>query len=433
MRKLFLSASVFVLFTFSVEAAPKNIILLIGDGMGEAEIALARAYAYDGEAGLYIDSMKNRGSVIVRQLQVEDPTKIEFVGESASGGTTISTGYRTSDGRVAVSAFDGSPIKTILEEASERGFRTGLVTTSSIADATPASFAAHAQNRYCWKQGDDACATHGDTPIIEQMLKTGVDVMLGGSIEFLDAVDENGRSIPALAKDNGYSIVSSREELLKDKGSKILGVFSPRHMPVEWYGPDGRGADFLKQNQDGSFIYPTPARCEENPAHKGMPTLEEMTSSALARLDDQQGSGFILMVEGASIDKQAHAAKPCGIIGEMLAFDRTVKIAVDYARNHENTAVIVTADHGGPTQTIFDPVATKGTMDNYIIPGRFDQLLSVGGYEVNVYFGTNDGSDQSHTGINVPIYTYGMEIPEDLMGVIQQTEIYPAMKNFLFN
>ena len=184
-RTLLLASAVLGLSVSTTLAAPKNIILLIGDGMGEAEIAVTRAYSFDGEAGLYVDEMKNRGSVIVKQLMVDDPTKIEFTGESASGGTTLSTGNRTSAGRVAVSAFDGNHYKTILEEVQERGYKTGLVTTSIITDATPASFAAHAQNRYCFVTGASACTQFGDTPIVDQMLDHNVDVMLGGGTNLL--------------------------------------------------------------------------------------------------------------------------------------------------------------------------------------------------------------------------------------------------------
>lgn len=413
---------------------PKNIILLIGDGMGEAEITLTRAYEFDGEAGLYVDEMKNRGSVIVKQLMVDDPTKYEFVGESASGATTISTGHRTSDGRIAVSAFDGSPIKTIMEEAIDKGYKTGLVTTAIVTDATPAAFAAHAQNRYCFKLGDKACDTHGDTPIVEQMIGNNIDVLLGGGHELLDATNAAGKPIPDLARENGYSVVSDRDALLAlPPKTKTFGVFSTYHMPVEWQGPDGRGATQIALGDDGNMVFPTPAHCEINPAHAGMPTLEEMAGFALDSLSGDKDAGFFLMIEGASIDKQAHVAKPCGTIGEMLAFDRTVKMAVEYAEKLGNTAVIVTADHGQATQMIYRPSFKDGIRNRDHMPGLYDLLLSKGGHEIGAYYGTNNADDQAHTGINVPIYTVGLDKPESLTGVIQQDDIYGVMKEYLFN
>lgn len=436
MKSSFVLASALFLSTLTfASAAPKNIILLIGDGMGEAEIALARAYEFDGDEGLFVDEMKYRGSVIVKQLMIDDPTKFEFVGESAGGATTISTGYRTSSGRVAVSAFDGSHYKTILEEAQERGFRTGLVVTSIITDATPSSFAAHAQNRYCFTASSSDCAEFNDTPIVEQMLDHNVDIMLGGGYNLLPAAEAGGTTVKDKAEANGYTIITKRDQLMElEPGTKTFGVFSNGHMPVEWQGPDGKSAGFVEVDDNMEVIFPEPARCELNPAHKGMPRLEEMSKYALDSLYKDNDNGFFLMIEGASIDKQAHIAKPCGTIGEMLAFDRTVRMAVDYAKEQGNTAVIVTADHGQATQVIYKPETYDGSpIRRDIIPGLYQLLLTNGGHELGTYYGTNNINDQAHTGVNVPILTYGLDDPEPLMGVIQQTEIYGVMKDYLFN
>ncbi len=414
-------------------AAPKNIILLIGDGMGEAEIALTRAYAFDGDAGLFVDTMKNQGSVVVKQFMSDDPTKIQFAGSSGSGATTISTGNRTSDGRIAVAAVDGSPYKTILEEARERGFKTGLVSTARIADATPAAFAAHTRNRYCYVEGLQACKEFDDTPSVAQMINNNVDVMLGGGQEFLASVEADGETIRTKAENNGYTVITKREELLNlAPGTKTYGLFSNGHLPVEWVGPGGRGADFVPADDRRVVIYPEAARCEVNPNHEGIPTIEEMSQFAIDSLKDAE-NGFFLMIEGASIDKQAHEAKPCGTIGEMLAFDRAAKMAVEFAKAQGDTVVIVTADHGGPTQVIYRPDSYGQTLSREYIPGLYQALLSKSGHTINAYYGTSHQDEQSHSGVNVPIYTYGLDNPEALRGTIQQTEIYPVMKDFLFN
>ena len=430
---IFISAV--LLISTMAQAKPKNIILLIGDGMGEAEIAVTRAYEFDGDEGLFVDTMKYRGSVIVKQKMVHDPSKIEFVGESASGATTISTGNRTSAGRVAVRAEDGHPMRTILQEARDRGFKTGLVTTSIITDATPASFAAHAQNRYCFMTGSAACEQFNDTPIVEQMIDNNVDVMLGGGTNLLPANTADGVSVMRKAINYGYDVITTRDELYRTKiGTKLFGVFSDGHLPVEWVGPGGEGADFVKVDNNREVIYPEPAACEINPQHNGMPRLEEMSKYAMETLARDNDRGFFLMIEGASIDKQAHVAKPCGTIGEMLAFDRTVKMAVEFAKEQGDTVVIVTADHGQSTQAIYKPETYDGSpIRRDLIPGLYQLLLTRGGHELGVYYGTNNINDQAHTGVNVPIYTYGFENPEPLMGVIQQTEIYGVMRDYLFN
>lgn len=433
-RSLLMATALFTASVTTTFAAPKNIILLIGDGMGEAEIAVARSYEFDGDEGLFVDTMKNRGSVIVKQLMVDDPSKIEFTGESASGGTTISTGNRTSAGRVAVSAVNGNHYKTILEEVQERGYKTGLVSTSIITDATPASFAAHAQNRYCFVTGSSACNQFADTPIVDQMLENNVDVMLGGGKNLLSAPAVGGGNVQQKAEKLGYTVITEGNDLKNlAVGTKTFGVFSNGHLPTEWVGPGGKGADFLEIDDNREVIFPEPAACEINNNHAGIPKLEEMSKYAIENLR-MGGEGFFLMIEGASIDKAAHVSNPCGTIGEMLAFDRTVKMAVDFAKETGDTAVIVTADHGQSTQVIYKPETYDGSpIRRDLIPGLYQLLLTKGGNELGVYYGTNNINDQSHTGVNVPIYTYGMDNAEDLTGVIQQTEIYPAMKKFLSN
>ena len=433
-RSLLMASALFFSGVVAAQAAPKNIILLIGDGMGEAEIALARAYEFNGDEGMFVDTMKDRGSVIVKQLMVEDPSKLEFAGSSASGGTTMSTGYRTSEERVAVKAEDGSHYKTILEEAQEQGFKTGLVSTAIITDATPATFAAHTQNRYCYMQGLEDCLKFNETPVVEQMLDQHVDVMLGGGYNMLPAGEASGGTVEEKAKANGYTIITKRDELMDLKpGTKTFGVFSDGHMPVEWRGPNGNEPDFIEIDVNRVAIFPEPEACEINPAHKDMPRIEEMTDFAIKSLDNND-KGFFLMVEGASIDKQTHLAKACGAIGEMLAFDRAVKMAVEYAKEKGDTAVIVTADHGGGTQVIYKPASYDGSpLRREHIPGLYQALLTKGGHKLNAYYGTNNVNDQSHTGVNVPIYTYGMDNADDLKGTIQQTAIYPAMMKFLFD
>ncbi len=430
---IFVSAFIFSIATTAI-AAPKNIILLIGDGMGEAEIAIARAYEFDGDDGMFLDTMKNMGSVIVKQYMADDPTKIQFAGSSGAGASTISTGYRTSDGRIAVNAIDGTPYKTILEEARERGFKTGLVSTARIADATPAAFAAHTRNRYCYVYGMEECKEFpADRPSVAQMIGNNVDVMLGGGQEFLAAVEADGETIREKAEDNGYTVITTREELLNlEPGTKTYGLFSPGHLPVEWVGPGSRGADFVPADDRRVVYYPQSARCEVNPDHAGIPTIEEMSQFAIDSLKDAD-NGFFLMIEGASIDKQAHEAKPCGTIGEMLAFDRTARMAVEFAKEQGDTAVIVTADHGGSTQVIYRPDSYGQTLSREYIPGLYQALLSKGGHTINAYYGTSHLDEQSHTGVNVPIFTYGLDNPDALRGTIQQTEIYPVMKDFLFN
>ncbi len=435
MRQIFISLFILAISVTGAVAKPKNVILLIGDGMGEAEIALTRNYEFDSGPGLYIDTIKNKASAIVVALRNDDPEKYAFVGDSASGGTALATGMLTSVRRISTTAMYNKPMKTIAEEAKEKGFNVGLVSTAVITDATPASFAAHVNNRYCMRYGQDSCLP-GEKPIIDQMLELGIDVMLGGGNLHLPAKYADG-TIEEFAVSQGYEIIRDIDQLasgeLSNKNDKVWGVFADHHLPREWQGPDGKWAQLIETDADNNVIFPKARRCELNPEHAGTPTLEMMSKRALDELTAKQNEkGFFLMIEGASIDKAAHDADPCGSMGEMLAFDRTVKMAIEYAKKTPDTVVVVTADHGGATQNIHHPYYEdyKRTGDN--IPGLYNLLETNGGNELVVFYGTNREYDQTHTGINVPVFSYGM--PDDLVfrGTIRQTEIKDTLAEYLF-
>lgn len=436
MKKLLLSATLLALTSCSpADAEPKNVILLIGDGMGEAEIALTRNYQYDSGPGLYVDTIKDHASAIVISLRNDDPEKYAFVGDSASGGTALATGQLTSVRRIATTAQSNLPITTIAEEAKENGFNVGIVTTAVITDATPASFAAHVNNRYCMKNGDAPCLP-GEKPIIDQMLEFGVDVMLGGGGQLLPAA-HGDQTIEEFAKSQDYQIIKNSNELsegeLSGKDANLWGIFADYHMPREWQGPDGKWAQPIETDADNNVIFPKARRCEVNPDHSDTPTLAMMSKRALDELSNKQNDkGFFLMIEGASIDKASHDADPCGSMGEMVAFDKTVEMAMEYAKKTPNTVVIVTADHGGATQNIHHPYYEDYERTGENIPGLYSLLTSNGGNELVAYYGTNREYDQTHSGINVPVFTYGMPEEIKFKGVIRQTDIKGAMAKYLF-
>ncbi|MDG1857578.1 MAG: alkaline phosphatase [Emcibacteraceae bacterium] len=434
MKKLLLSAASLLALTAcsQAEAEPKNVILLIGDGMGEAEISVTRNYEFDSGPGLFIDAMENTASAIVISKRNDNAEKIAFVGDSASGGTALATGELTSVRRISTTAEFGQPMKTIAEEAKEKGLKVGLVTTAIITDATPASFAAHADNRYCMKAGDEACNADS-VPIVDQMLSINADVLLGGGYKLLPAVKGDG-TIEEFAKASGYDVVKSKQEFM-DVGDtdKLWGIFSDYHMPRTWVAEDGKFAEIVTAGEDGNVIFPEAQQCVVNPEHADIPTLESMTEKALSTLSKNNDKGFFLMVEGASIDKAAHDADICGSMGSMLEFDRTVELAVEYAKTQPNTVVIVTADHGGSTQNIHHPYYEnyKRTADN--LPGLYELLKTKGGNEITVYYGTDNDDDQAHTGINVPVYSYGLPADMTFKGIIRQTDIKGTMAKYLFD
>ncbi|MDG1997261.1 MAG: alkaline phosphatase [Emcibacteraceae bacterium] len=433
MKKLLLSASLLAISACSeTSAEPKNVILLIGDGMGEAEISATRNYEFDSGPGLFIDTMQNTASAIVISKRNDYADNIAFVGDSASGGTALATGNLTSVRRISTTAQFGKPIKTIAEEAKEKGFKVGLVTTAVITDATPASFAAHADNRYCMKAGDAACNANS-TPIVDQMLSLNADVLLGGGYQLLPAAKDGG-TIEEFAITQGYDVVKSKQAFLDlGESEKLWGIFSDYHMPRTWMVEDGKPAETVTVDADNNVIFPDAQQCIANPAHADIPTLESMTEKALSSLSQNNDKGFFLMVEGASIDKAAHDADICGSMGSMLEFDRTVELVVEYAKTQPNTVVIVTADHGGSTQNIHHPYyeSYKRTGEN--IPGLYELLKTKGGNEMSINYGTDNISDQAHTGINVPVYSYGLPDDMTFKGTIRQTEIKGIMAKYLFD
>jgi alkaline phosphatase/streptomycin-6-phosphatase len=431
MKKILLLGLLMALAACSAEEkGPKNVILLIGDGMGEAEISATRNYEFDSGPGIFLDTMQNTASGIVVSKRNDNPDKYAFVGDSASGGTALATGELTSVRRIATTAQFGKPIKTIAEEAKEKGLRVGLVTTAVITDATPASFAAHADDRYCMKYGDSACGADS-VPIIDQMIALDVDVMLGGGYQLLPALKDEG-TIQDYAISSGYTLVTDKKSLETVSAENLWGIFADYHMPRPWQSEDGRAAEVVTVGDDGRVVFPEAQKCIANPAYESMPTLEMMTEKAIENLSANNDEGFFLMVEGASIDKAAHDADICGSMGSMVEFDRAAKSAVEYAKKNPNTVVIITADHGGSTQNIHHPYYENYERTAENLPGLYELLITKGGSEMTVYYGTDNIDDQAHTGVNVPIFTYGM--PNDLMfkGTIRQTDIKPVMAKYLF-
>ncbi len=267
---------------------PKNIVLLIGDGMGTSQI-------YAG--------MVANGNI----LQLERFSHIGFsktysadnlITDSGAGATALSIGKKARNGGIGVDA-DSTLHETILESAAAAGKVTGLVATCDITHATPASFAAHQPNRD-WHEA-----------IALDMSKAGVDLMIGGGLRHFEERTDRSNLIAAM-EDRGVMVV--RDE---------AALFNIKSLPV---------AAFL-WNEDA------PAK------HKGRnDILPRSTYLALEKLSEDE-DGFFLMVEGSQIDWGGHANETEYITQEMIDFDQAIGIALDFAERNKETLVIVTADH----------------------------------------------------------------------------------------
>lgn len=266
---------------------PKNIILMIGDGMGINQVY--STIVANGK--LNLEEFKYIG---FHKTTSAD----NYVTDSGAGGTALATGSKTYNGAIAVD-INGKSLKTILEIAEEKGKHTGLVATSSITHATPASFIAHNPSRANYQE------------IAEDFLKTDIEVFIGGGKKDFNQ-RKDGLDLVKELLDKGYQITDTITDLANIKSGKLAGFTAKGHNPSIL---DGRG-DML-----------------------GIATKKGI------ELLNQSPKGFFLMIEGSQIDWAGHDNDPKGIIAEMIDFDKAVGIALEFAKKDGNTLLIITADH----------------------------------------------------------------------------------------
>ena len=400
----------------------RNVILFIGDGMGQSEITAARNYERGAAGRLAMDELPLTGDYTTYAVERNNPAKPDYVTDSAASGTGWATGTKTYNGAISVDAY-GNSVPTILELAKRNGLRTGDVTTAEVQDATPAVLGSHVVNRDCKgpvettaKCAKNAKENGGLGSISEQLVQTRPDVLLGGGAKYFNqpvtAGKFKGKTVLEQAKAAGYNVVNTAADLAKAaKGKPVLGLFAEGNMPVNWTGPAAVHGGTA------------PTRCATNAnLPKTQPKLADQTRKALELLDDRRADkGFFLQVEGASIDKQDHAADPCGQIGETVDFDAAVAAGTAFARSHPDTLVLVTADHGHSSQ-IVEPTAT---------PGLTATLVTNEGANMTLAYGTAEtGGSQSHTGTQVRIAGLGPQAA-NIVGLTNQTDLFGTLKRAL--
>jgi alkaline phosphatase len=274
----------------------RNIIFMIGDGMGTAATYAAMTVS---------DSSLNIERCPVTGLQ-KTFSSDNYITDSAAAGTALASGEKTNNGVIGMNP-KGIKAKSILEIAEENGLATGLVSTSSITHATPASFIAHQSSRGSYED------------IAMDFLKTDVDVFIGGGYDHFAKRKDKLNLIDSL-KVRGYEVDTSMDMILKSTSLKLAGLTAPVHNP---YRLNGRGN-----------------------------MLPASSGKAIEILNKNQ-KGFFLMIEGSQIDWAGHANYADTLIDETLDFDKAVGVALDFAQNDGHTLVVVTADHetGGVTIT----------------------------------------------------------------------------------
>jgi len=422
----------------TMSLAPK-VILIIGDGMDDQQITIGRNYLVGHNGRLVVDDLPYRGSIQVQTLAEDDPSVPVYVGDSASGATAIATGIATSEGRIGTTANSDLDVANLMELADAAGFGTGIVTTSSVTDASPASFMAHIEYRYCdtpdamerenirmpqdsTSCGQDRVVNGGLGSVVEQVATSKMDIVLGGgSDKFTVTVDgDPSTTVREQAKSNGYTVIQHLADLDRlPAENRVLGLFSSGHFPVRLRGVNGAKAEYIDRVGD-KVVWPEPFACEANPEFVGVPTLASMTKAAIGRLNSD--AGFMLMVEAASIDKEAHYWRPCGSIGEMEQLNEAVQVALDYAKSHPETLIIVTSDHGQSAHII--PEVSNLALQGFASRGRFARLLTPEGGIMGINYATNDSPHwEDHSGVQVPLYASGPGV-EDLPRFLKQSDIF---------
>lgn len=403
----------------------KNVILLIGDGMGDSEITAARNYAYGaGKMFPGIDALPITGQYTHYSLD-KTSHKPSYVTDSAASATAWSTGVKTYNGALGVDVR-GQDRPTILEMAKAAGKATGNVSTAELEDATPAALVAHVSSRKCYgpEKTSELCSAqalenNGRGSIAEQLLAARADVTLGGGgktfAEQAKAGQWQGKSLREQALARGYRLVDDVESLnavtVANQQQPLLGLFAEGNMPVRWQGPKA----VYHGNVDGQ-----PVTCVDNPSRSAsVPTLAMMTRKAIDLLKVNP-QGFFLQVEGASIDKQDHAANPCGQFGETVDLDEAVQQALAFARADGNTLVVVTADHAHSSQIIEADAKA---------PGLTQALITKDGAVMAISYGNSeDAESQGHTGTQLRIAAYGPHAA-NVAGLTDQTDLFYTLRD----
>lgn len=270
----------------------KNIIFMIGDGMGLEQISAA--WVCNG-GKLNLDNFTNVG--IQRTYSAN-----KLVTDSAAAGTALATGHKTDNGMISMTP-DTVAVKSLAEEAMEKGKRAGAAVTCRVNDATPAVFFSHTATR---KNQED---------IVEQMANSGVYFLSGGGTKFWRD-REDGKDITEVVKAKGYSYVETKEDLMAVQNGPVVALMDSYE---------------LKPSLDRGDILPA------------------SVAKALELLDNRKG--FFLMVEGSMIDDGGHDNKAGHTMEEIFDFDKTIGLVLEWAAKDGETLVIVTGDHatGGMT------------------------------------------------------------------------------------
>ncbi|OBP15513.1 alkaline phosphatase [Rheinheimera sp. SA_1] len=300
MNKIFISTLLAAMLPQLAEAAPKNIIYMIGDGMGPAYLSAYRYYQDNPATKAVESTVYDELWVGVASTYPDDET---IVTDSAAGATALATRVKSYNGAISVN-HQHQPLTTMLEIAKAKGMHTGIVATSQINHATPASFIAHNEHR---KNYNEIANDFVDNKVAGKFV---ADVMFGGGTKYFI---RNDRNLVTEFKQAGFSYADNWQDLTKLSKLPALALLAPVGLPSSLDNPVA------------------------NP-------LQTMTEKALQLLTPSE-KGFVLMVEGSQIDWCGHANDIACAMAEMDDFAKAIRVAKAYVDSHPDTILVITADH----------------------------------------------------------------------------------------
>ncbi|MCZ2473724.1 alkaline phosphatase [Aquirufa ecclesiirivi] len=303
---------------------PKNIIFLIGDGMGVSQI--------------YAGLTANKGHLALERIRHigfhKNQASDNYVTDSAAGATAFSTGKKTYNGAIGVDATQ-TPQVTLLELAEKKGMATGLVSTADITDATPAAFIAHQIKRNMHDE------------IAKDFLKTDVDIVVGGGRKSFDQ-RKDGQNLLDSLKSKKYQVVESLAEMNAMKQGKFIYLYAPGD-PIKM--SEGRGDILL-----------------------------DATNKSMELLSKNK-KGFFVMIEGGQIDWGGHANDTNYAVSEMVDFNKSIEAALNFAEKDKETLVLITADHETGGMALLGGDMTTGEVKaSFITKGHTGQMVPVFAY-----------------------------------------------------
>lgn len=366
--------------TFEYQESPKNVIYLIGDGMGFGAVS-SLLLSMEEETGF------EQAPVIGLS---ETCSANNYVTDSPAGGTALATGTRTCNGFLGVDP-DSVQLESLLKKAQKMGKKTGIVVNTTLTEATPGAFYAGVTSR------------KESYKIAEQFTESGVDVAIGAGLSaFINRPDSVDMTAVLIKK--GYNVYLDWKSVLETQSEKFVGILDMGD--VHRRNKKSTTTASAAEGQEVCLAARL-AATEENAdtTRFSEPTeyLHKACTKALTILEKGASKGFFLMVESAIIDGYGHNNESEGMIEEMKEFDQTLKTLIAYIDEHPNTLLVVTADH----ETGGTGVAYKS-------------------YEVNQPEGLHlNFSTKGHTGTVVPIFAYGAGA-ESFRGIFQNKEL-PAI------